>query len=104
MKLINPEDIRFEMRPIFIKESSMPFQYEWVAFRGKVNQIPRIEAEPVRHAHWIEGNEDHVSCDSVCYYTCSECKHSFSDDTPYCPHCGAKMDEEITGGGKDAAD
>ena len=48
-----------------------------------------------KHAHWIEYEEDHVSCDSAYYYTCSECKHSFSDDTPYCPHCGAKMDEEM---------
>lgn len=95
MKLINPNNIRFAMVPIapFLVGDSV--HYEWIAFREEVNQIPMIEAEPVRHAHWIEGNEDHVSCDSICYYTCSECNHSFSDDTPYCPHCGAKMDGEI---------
>lgn len=66
------------------------------AIRSELDRIiSDYKPEPVKHAHWIEGNEDHVSCDSVCYYTCSECKHSFSDDTPYCPHCGAKMDEEM---------
>jgi len=100
MYLINPEDIRFDMVPIapfFVGDS---VYYAWVAFRVDVNQIPRIEAERVRHAHWIELKEDHMSCDnafpveSAYYFTCSECGHSFSDDTPYCPHCGARMDEE----------
>lgn len=95
MELINPYDIRFAMVPIapFLVGDSV--HYEWIAFREEVNQIPRIEAEPVKHAHWIEGNEDHVSCDSICYYTCSECNHSFSDDTPYCPHCGARMNGHL---------
>lgn len=100
MELINPYDIRFAMVPIapFLVGDSV--HYEWIAFREEVNQIHRIEAEPVKHAHWIEGNEDHVSCDSICYYTCSECNHSFSDDTPYCPNCGALMDEEVEGKSK----
>lgn len=93
MKLINPEDIRFVMAPIDSIFVGDPVHYEWIAFRGDINRIPRIEAERVRHAHWIDLKEDHVSCDSAFYFTCSECKHSFSDDTPYCPHCGAKMDE-----------
>ena len=61
----------------------------------EIEATPALDAKPIVYAHWIEGNEDHVSCDSICYYTCSECNHSFSDDTPYCPNCGAKMDEEV---------
>lgn len=74
---------------------------EIIRIRRKLDKIIfKYEPEPVKHAHWIEGNEDHVSCDSVCYYTCSECNHSFSDNTPYCPNCGARMDGEVEGKSK----
>ena len=55
-----------------------------------VETLPTIDAEPVRHGKWLPREA------SVLYpfwerYTCSECgKHS--DDTRYCPNCGAKMD------------
>lgn len=48
--------------------------------------------EPVVHAQWIENDE--FPC-----YNCSNCHDaiSYSDfnDYEYCPHCGAKMDEEV---------
>lgn len=100
MQLIDPNEIRFVLTPIAPVLSGGLVHYERVAFQHEVSQIRKIEAEPVKHARWIEGNEDHVSCDSICYYTCSECNHSFSDDTPYCPNCGALMDEEIEGKSK----
>lgn len=51
-----------------------------------IDEAPTIDAEPVRHGHWIKMFES---------YACSECycpadKESLSD---YCPDCGAKMDE-----------
>lgn len=48
--------------------------------------------KPVTHAHWIDNGE-------FCCYNCSNCRDaiSYSDfiDYAYCPHCGAKMDEEV---------
>lgn len=54
--------------------------------RQNIEDAPTIDAEPVRHGHWIKMFES---------YACSECycpadKESLSD---YCPDCGAKMDE-----------
>lgn len=56
-----------------------------------------VDAEPVRHGHWIE---DHMD------WKCSCCNTVFHDDLEwilaydgqampkYCPECGAKMDEQ----------
>lgn len=59
-----------------------------------INMMPTIDAVPVRHGKWLSREEGAV------YpfwerYTCSVCgKHA--DDTDYCPHCGARMDEDET--------
>lgn len=62
-----------------------------------IDNAPTVEAEPVRHGHWIE--KDWVDGDT--YYDCSACGHSWVtiEGTPqdnemnYCPYCGAHMDE-----------
>lgn len=52
-----------------------------------------LEAAVV-HAHWnfecVELNGGHKL-----YTCCSNCCDAVDDDTPYCPNCGAKMDEEV---------
>lgn len=52
-----------------------------------IENMPTIEAEPVRHGTWIKsgGNKYPV-------YTCSECKYDSNTATIHCPNCGAKMD------------
>lgn len=60
-----------------------------------LEEQPTIEAEPVRHGHWIEKDWDDGD------YVCSACGHSWVtiEGTPqdnemnYCPYCGAHMDE-----------
>jgi Zn finger protein HypA/HybF involved in hydrogenase expression len=50
---------------------------------------PRVDAEPVTHAHWI---------DTPNYWKCSNCGETYwsmNREFIYCPHCGAKMDEEV---------
>lgn len=53
-----------------------------------IDVAPTIDAEPVRHGHWIAYR-------SGVDTQCSECE--WSTDFPiarkYCPNCGAKMDE-----------
>lgn len=51
-----------------------------------ITNIPKIEAEPLRHGHW----EDFI---------CSVCGQlGWDEEDNYCPNCGAKMDEEEDGG------
>ncbi|MCM1226104.1 MAG: hypothetical protein NC320_01605, partial [Clostridium sp.] len=49
---------------------------------------PTIESEPMRHGKWISNDYNH--------FHCSECQHEHDNPeyvTPYCPICGAKMEE-----------
>lgn len=57
-----------------------------------VENAPTIEAEPVKHGRWIEERSGKV-LDLVKYH-CSECgRWQTWSNFPYCPNCGAKMDE-----------
>lgn len=64
---------------------------ERTAFKFDLMDAPIIEAEPIRHGHWI----DEKSIGDCCY-KCSKC--GFIRDAylleieNYCPRCGAKMD------------
>lgn len=72
-----------------------------IEFGNALKELPTVEAEPVRHGHWIEYplslvfekaySKDHIVCSC-----CEEAFNVFDNDTErfdYCPHCGAKMDE-----------
>lgn len=56
---------------------------------GAIEEMPTVDAEPIRHGHWrkVDDKEplawDCSVCGAMCHY-----------NTPYCPICGAKMDEE----------
>ena len=60
-----------------------------------IAQIPAVDAEPVKHGHWIK--------DSSGAEFCSECNQYPYDDgeyhivnwhSCYCPNCGAEMRSE----------
>ena len=53
-----------------------------------LEDAPTVDAEPVRHGHWIYTPTEPLG------YVCSECGKSSCGFT-YCPNCGAKMDEEV---------
>ena len=55
-----------------------------------IMRFPMIEAEPVRHGHWIYKETDYPVADA--FYICSECGYSPGFEiNNYCPYCGAKM-------------
>lgn len=59
-----------------------------------IRMMPAIDAEPVRHGHWITHPWAEIICDHfVDDHECSECHNWQVFDTDYCPCCGAKMDE-----------
>ena len=54
-----------------------------------INQQPTANVQEIRHGEWLE--------DDYGYCHCSECRYEHDSPeyiTPYCPQCGAKMDEE----------
>lgn len=58
-----------------------------------IEDAPLIEAEPVKHGEWLLRHEGHGH-----YWECSVCHTNpciyVTNNTKYCPNCGAKMDKE----------
>lgn len=60
-----------------------------------IDEMPAADVAPVRHGYWIEQCEESL-------YSCSACGAEWvtiegtpeENDMGFCPHCGAKMDEE----------
>ena len=64
-----------------------------------INNMPTVDAEPVRHGAWIKiARPLHGDNRRIYYkYHCSECGGTADDRhwlPNYCPTCGAKMDLE----------
>lgn len=65
--------------------------------RAEIEKAPVVDAEPVRHGHWLLLDE----CANAGVY-CTRCgkkvyKEQYANQkikSKYCPNCGAKMDEE----------
>ena len=59
------------------------------AFLMNIDDQPTVDAVHVVHAHFER-------TDNPSYCECSNCGATFSADIQanYCPHCGARMDEE----------
>ena len=53
-----------------------------------IDEQPTIDAEPVRHGKWIE----YPIADGM--NQCSECGVLRFGESNYCPHCGARMDND----------
>lgn len=68
---------------------------ERTAFKYDLMDAPTIEAEPIRYGGWIwEESPTAYKC-SRCNYRVYGCTLEIMEgDFKYCPHCGAKMDEE----------
>lgn len=49
---------------------------------------PTVDAQPVMHGRWEAGYLIHK-------YGCSCCGARQDMISPYCPNCGAKMDQEV---------
>lgn len=64
------------------------------ALKEALSKVPTVDAEPVRHGHWINHFDDLFPEEST--QECSVC-HAEQMGTMlndnYCPNCGAKMDE-----------
>ena len=66
--------------------------FDMAILSNVIMKIPAADVAPVVHGRWVYHNFDTI---------CSECRKSAIFDeweqqaeTEFCPHCGAKMDEE----------
>lgn len=57
-----------------------------------IDEQPTVDAEPVRHGRWIR-DEFGTRCGACGLYAYRD-KFDQPWESPYCPHCGARMDEE----------
>lgn len=94
MELIDPNEIKFVIAPIAPILIGEQVHFERVAFQQDVRQIRKIEAEPVKHAHWIE----HRTNSGNMHYKCSHCGKEVAypyakKRWKYCIECGAKMEK-----------
>ena len=68
--------------------------------RRILNKLPATDVAPIIHAHWVGLEYDGYADGHPVYdvFECSNCNewHCGEEDTltDYCPHCGAKMDED----------
>ena len=55
---------------------------------------PTIDAEPIRHGHWIEHpNAEELDGHLIPNYECSVCHEWERKASNFCPNCGSRMDE-----------
>lgn len=60
-----------------------------------IKNAPTVEAEPVKHGKWIWKRFFITKHCTIPKVVCSVCNITNKQYTsPYCPHCGAKMDLE----------
>ena len=60
------------------------------ALRLAIKRLKKLPAvEPVRQGKWIYREDD-----LTYWWECSICSDCESKKSPYCPNCGARMDEE----------
>ena len=72
--------------------------HDGVTLQSVIDELPTIEAEPVKHGRWIKEPgawHMHDTGEVVNILKCS-CCGSYFKNAPYkyCPKCGAKMDLE----------
>lgn len=65
-----------------------------LAVKSYIHREKQIDAEPVRHGHWINAYPDIEPNPLLMYGICSNCgfEQGLSDKLNYCPNCGSKMD------------
>ena len=62
-------------------------------YKGYDDRLAECPLEEVKHGHWIEEPVEDEWGKLPSIWHCSECDNLELNNSPYCPNCGAKMDE-----------
>lgn len=99
MRLIDADALKKPLE-VAVKESGF-YSPMYKSFLKNIESAPTIDAEPVRHGHWIAYEDETMICATE--FVCSACRESFCSSEltdkefyemmKHCPNCGAKMDE-----------
>ena len=66
-----------------------------VVTREEIDNMPTVEAEPVRHGKWLCSDDMYeTAVCSVCNCDTEEPYEFVKKSWNFCPNCGAKMDGE----------
>lgn len=81
---------------VLLKKLDWLEEYDYIEFdavKRTVDEVPTVDAEPVRHGRW-QRERNPMRYQVVPYvFVCDQCGTAFEYETPYCGECGAKMDE-----------
>ena len=100
MRLIDADAFVAWIESVMTKEELSPAAAMVLSLvEGKlVIDTPKVDAEPVRHGHWEQPDYMakllEVQVCSVCSGAVKITDALYGAVLNYCPHCGAKMDEE----------
>lgn len=101
MRLIDADEIYYDN---LLKTGSKEHPLEWAVSHSRIDNIPTIDAVPVKHGHWIGVSQ--TKFEKLLFpsrvFKCSICENYLDFDgvnagrgsANYCPNCGAKMDKE----------
>lgn len=87
---INKSTLLRSFAPIYEHDryTGLTFETAKQIITDHINSFPTVDAEPVRHGHWVRNDNG--------TYSCSECQSWIPNEqhyyARYCLHCGAKMD------------
>ena len=85
MRLIDADALKFDIMCVY---GSNPKYLNWL------NHAPTVDAVPVRHGKWEMKPDPYGFFDEIPVCTECGCTTKMREKTKYCPHCGARMDEE----------
>lgn len=94
MRLVDADNIQDKLANLILYSAGTP-EGECVDYaHNLIDAEPTVDAVPVVHAHvvWTKPNTGHKT------QCCSNCHRTFisrpNEAIEFCPHCGAKMEEE----------
>lgn len=93
MRLIDADKLRKDVLDLPNCYNGFSDTYDKAMIVDLVDEQPTVDAETVKHGHWIFKPKDAIEM-MFTLPKCSECGAESSDAGNYCPYCGAKMDEE----------